>query len=157
MAVEDHRREVETLKASQLDHVGVYMWRGSEAFGAVMLRVLRSHGFTDLTPTHMGFLAHVELSGSRLTGLAHSTGHTKQAVSQMVKQLEKRGYLETVPDPTDGRARIIRRTERGREMVRVARDVKLDLERMLARRVGKKKMARLKATLEEVTEVLGGG
>ena len=40
---------------------------------------------------------------------------TKQSVGEVTSDLEQRGYVERVPDPSDGRAKIIRLTERGHE------------------------------------------
>src|SRR5919199_2989010 len=51
--------------------------------------------------------------GSRLTELAERSGITKQAVGEAVAELEQLGYVERVPDPSDGRAKIIRLTPRG--------------------------------------------
>ncbi len=36
--------------------------------------------------------------------------------------LERRGYLHRAPDPSDGRARLVRLTPRGRRAARVARE-----------------------------------
>ena len=38
---------------------------------------------------------------------------TKQAVSQQITHLERQGYLITVTDPTDRRARLLRLTDHG--------------------------------------------
>ena len=48
--------------------------------------------------------------GSRLTDLADRSGLTKQAVGEAVAELERKGYVERVPDPLDGRAKIIKLT-----------------------------------------------
>src|ERR687894_2153112 len=56
-------------------------------------------------------------NGSRLTDLAASAGFTKQAVGEAVTELERLGYVKRVPDPQDGRAKIIQLTERGLDVV----------------------------------------
>ena len=58
---------------------------------------------------------NIEPDGSRLTDLAERAHMTKQSVGEVTTELERRGYLERVPDPGDGRAKIIRLTERGRD------------------------------------------
>jgi DNA-binding MarR family transcriptional regulator len=45
---------------------------------------------------------------------------TKQSAGVMVDQLESLGYVRRVPDPTDGRARLIMIEERGRRAIEVA-------------------------------------
>ena len=42
----------------------------------------------------------------RLTDLAARAQMTKQSAGELVSYLEARGYLERVPDPSDGRVRI---------------------------------------------------
>ena len=41
--------------------------------------------------------------------------HPTRNHSEATADLERRGYVERVPDPDDGRVKIIRLTERGRE------------------------------------------
>jgi DNA-binding MarR family transcriptional regulator len=45
---------------------------------------------------------------------------SKQSAGVLVDQLERLGYVRRVPDPADGRARLIVIEERGRRAVEVA-------------------------------------
>ena len=45
--------------------------------------------------------------------LADQVGITKQSVNDLLGHLEGHGYLVRVPDPADGRARVIRLTAKG--------------------------------------------
>lgn len=45
---------------------------------------------------------------------------TKQAMSVLVADLERLGYLQRWPDPSDGRARLIGFTDKGRAAVKAA-------------------------------------
>jgi len=51
--------------------------------------------------------------GLRVTDLADRVGMTAQALGEFVRDLTARGLLEVVPDPNDGRARIVRPTPAG--------------------------------------------
>jgi DNA-binding MarR family transcriptional regulator len=42
---------------------------------------------------------------------------TKQAMGQIVDDLEQLGYVERIPDPADGRAKIVRFTVAGLDFV----------------------------------------
>jgi DNA-binding MarR family transcriptional regulator len=75
---------------------------------------------------------------------------TKQSVGEMVTDLERRGYLERVPDPTDGRVKIIRLTDGGREAQRVGRQLIDQVERDWAERYGEDRVAALRAALEAI-------
>jgi DNA-binding MarR family transcriptional regulator len=58
--------------------------------------------------------------GSRLTDLADQAQMSKQSAGVMVDQLERLGYVRRVPDPADGRARLIVIEQRGQRAVDIA-------------------------------------
>jgi DNA-binding MarR family transcriptional regulator len=74
---------------------------------------LREAGYSELRPTHACVFGTIRPEGNRLTELAERADMTKQAVGEVVSELEAIGYVERVPDPSDGRAKIIKLTERG--------------------------------------------
>lgn len=88
--------------------------------------------------SHMTLIPHIDLQGTRLTTLARRVGVSKQAVGQLVGELEGFGALERVPDPDDGRAKLVRFTEAGRrwllEGLAVLGEVELELGRQLGHR-----------------------
>lgn len=77
-------------------------------------------GFEDHRAVHHHVMAHVTHEGVRLTDLANKAGVTKQAMSELVRDLEDRGYLQRTPDPEDGRAKLIGFTAKGRAAVDAA-------------------------------------
>ena len=85
--------------------------------------------------------------GARLTTLARHSRITKQSMSALVDDLEKKGFVERTPDPDDARATLIRLTAKGRELAKEIRELGRDLERDWAKRVGDKRLAELKGTL----------
>lgn len=58
--------------------------------------------------------------GLRLSELAVMLGITKQSVGELVDELEAAGYVERHPDPTDGRAKLVRFGPKGRRSLPVA-------------------------------------
>ena len=81
---------------------------------------LEAAGYPDSPPRHHPVFENIDPEGTRLTVLADRAGVTHQAMGEFVKELEDRGLLERVPDPDDGRARLIRLTGPGRDIVRAA-------------------------------------
>lgn len=77
-------------------------------------------GFVDHRLVHHNVMAHITRDGIRLTELAERAGMTKQAMSELVLDLEVLGYLRREPDPTDGRAKLIRFTKKGLAAVSAA-------------------------------------
>lgn len=60
--------------------------------------------------------------GATVTDLAVHLGVTKQAASQLVDELVRKGYVERRPHPKDARARLIVLTERGWACTRAAEE-----------------------------------
>ena len=77
---------------------------------------------------HTTLLADLDTSGTRITVLAERAGVTKQAVGNLVGELEERGYVRRLTDPADGRATLINFTEKGWLFLYDAYQVKLEIE-----------------------------
>jgi DNA-binding MarR family transcriptional regulator len=71
-----------------------------------------------------------------------------------INQLEAAGYVERVPDPTDGRAKIIRLTERGWEGRRVADEIIASIEQECVQELGEARMRQFEALIKDVSSVL---
>src|SRR5436190_23710713 len=121
-----------------------------EALFAEFRRDLAASGYGDIRPTHGCVFRFVHGEGMRLTELAHLAGMTKQSVGEAVDDLADRGYVERVPDPVDGRAKLIRLTERGAEAQGIGFGLFEALEARWAERYGTDRLGQLRETLEEI-------
>jgi DNA-binding MarR family transcriptional regulator len=111
---------------------------------------LGDEGYPDIRPGHGCVFRFIEVEGSRLTELAGQAGMTKQTVGEVVADLERLGYLERVPDPEDGRAKIIRLSPRGWDAQAAALRIFADIERRWARAVGDEPVAELRKATEAI-------
>jgi DNA-binding MarR family transcriptional regulator len=121
-----------------------------DEFSDELTRRVLAAGYTDLRPGHGCVFGTIDPEGSRLTDLAERACMTKQTVGEVASDLEKLGYVERVPDPSDGRAKIIRLTERGREAHAIGRGLIDDIERDWAERFGAERVAVLRSLLEDI-------
>jgi DNA-binding MarR family transcriptional regulator len=112
-------------------------------------------GFSDIRAAHSNVFRLLPVEGCRVTELAERAYSSKQAMGYLVDYLEERGYLERVPDPNDGRAQIVRRTERGWEVNRTARRLVEQLQAEWAQQVGEEQMASMIDTLGRLVQILG--
>jgi len=119
----------------------------ARALGEELYARLEAAGYSDVRPAHGCVFGNIAPDGTRLTDLADRAGMTKQAVGEVVTDLERLGYAERVPDPSDGRAKIIRLTDRGREAQRVGFEAIGDLERRWAEQYGEERVRALKEVL----------
>ncbi len=102
----------------------------------------------DLRPAHTRLFPHIDYEGTRLTELARRVGISKQATAQLVDELEAMRVLERVPDPEDGRAKLICfRVEKGVPVFVQGLAVLRELEGELGELLGETRMQRLHATL----------
>ncbi|MBV9039881.1 MAG: MarR family transcriptional regulator [Acidimicrobiia bacterium] len=115
-------------------------------------RELARQGFADLRPVHNAVFAHVSGAGARITDVAAQLGVTKQAVTLLVDELDQGGYVERVPDPSDGRAKLVRLTHRGRAAAHVALRGAQRMDQRWVAVVGADRLAELKATLSELVQ-----
>jgi DNA-binding MarR family transcriptional regulator len=92
---------------------------------ALIEGVRRGLGSEVLRASHTQVFECVDPTGTRLTTLAERAGMSHQAMGEMVDELTRHGYLERVPDPDDGRARLVRPTALGRaELTRAAAELR---------------------------------
>jgi DNA-binding MarR family transcriptional regulator len=121
-----------------------------DAFSEELSRRVEAAGYTDLRPGHGCVFGTIDPEGSRLTDLAERANMTKQSVGEAASDLERRGYVQRVPDPNDGRAKIIRLTARGREAQAIGLGLIDELERDWAERFGEEHMSALREALEAI-------
>jgi DNA-binding MarR family transcriptional regulator len=119
-------------------------------------RALDDAGITDIQPAHVPATRtlwdHPE--GVRATELASAARVTKQSMAVLVDQLEERGYVERLDDPTDRRAKLVALTRRGREVTRLMRAATRRTEADWGRRIGEERLAALRSTLRDLLDSL---
>jgi DNA-binding MarR family transcriptional regulator len=121
-------------------------------FQEELYRRLAAAGFDDIRPGHGCVFGNIDgREGLRLTDIAERARMTKQSVGEATTDLERRGYLERIPDPADGRVKIIRLTDRGRDAQQVGRNLIDELEREWSERYGEERVAALRDALETIT------
>ncbi len=81
---------------------------------------MHASGYPWAPARHYPVFEHIDPDGTRLTTLATRAAMTHQAMAQLVAELQQRGIVERIPDPTDGRARLIHLTDEGRQRVKIA-------------------------------------
>lgn len=78
---------------------------------------------------------------------------TKQTAGFLVDQLERAGYVERVPDPSDARARLVRVSARGQRAVVETVGVIGEIEAEWAAHLGRRRWAELRAALDDLVAI----
>ncbi len=104
-------------------------------------------GLSIIRTAHTQLFPHIDLEGTRLTELARRLGISKQAVGQLVNELEEIGTLERIPDPDDRRAKRIRFSRVGQQGLLEGLGILREMEAEIAHEIGEKQLRTLHKTL----------
>lgn len=132
-------------------HLGVLLERARRLLMQAMLERFHAAGFTDLREGHGPLFAFLPAEGARVTRLAERAHVTKQSMGELVGELETLGYVRRDPDPTDGRAKLVTFTDRGRRAATIGVAAVAERERAWGDRIGAERVADLRRALEEIT------
>jgi len=135
-------------------HLARLLQEAQRALAAEFVKGVQERGYPDVRAGHAAVFMHIDRrAGTRLTELARRARMTKQGMMLLVDDLEGRGYVRRVPDPEDGRAKVVRLTARGRRYVAEARRSLLALESRVRRQLGDRRYEQLRSSLETLIGV----
>jgi DNA-binding MarR family transcriptional regulator len=111
---------------------------------------LAAAGYPEIREAHGCIFRHLHDGGLRISEIAEREGMTKQAIGEHVDRLAAFGFVERVPDPADGRAKIVRPTEKGEAALAIGRQAFEEIEAEWGRALGEERIAELRETLEAI-------
>ena len=100
-------------------------------------RLLKEGGWNGLSLAHTVLLDNLDEDGNRCTTVTERAGITKQSMGAVADLLVEQGCITMEDDPDDGRARIMRFTQRGRKFHADANAIRRKLEDEYRRIIGK--------------------
>jgi len=112
-----------------------------------IFRAVHDAGFEDVTIAQSRLLMGIDEQGTRLSVLADRAQIAKQTATALVDKLERAGYVERVPDPSDGRARLVRMTPRAEAALPAARAEEERIEAEWRALLGRELMDHLRTAL----------
>ena len=113
-----------------------------------------SLGHEGLRPAHARLMVFLGWDGSRISDIARAQDVSKNAVGQLVTELEGLGYVMRVSDPKDGRAKIVRYTDRGAAMMADAMAIGTQLDGEIEDIIGTTRLAQLRSALADICQAL---
>lgn len=124
-----------------------WQWVREEIFLGVV-----AAGYGDVNRAHVGMFRYPTLDRQRPTELAAELQVTKQSVNDLLGHLEQHGYLTREPDPSDGRARVVRLTPKGRRLEKTINAQAQAAERRIAEMLGPRPFKQLHQALDELAD-----
>jgi DNA-binding MarR family transcriptional regulator len=113
---------------------------------------LVDRGAGELRPSQAVALLLVDRAGTRLSDLAQRASITKQAMMQLVDDLQEKSCVRRVPHTEDARAKMVRLTAKGLRLRASSRKAIQAVESRIRRRLGGRRYEALRALLAEVSE-----
>ena len=120
-------------------------------------RRLREHGGrTDLSPSRVSVLLHLEKAGPvTVSSLARMEGMRPQSMSSVVTPLLEAGLLRGAPDPNDGRQTLIALTPKCVKLLKEGRAAKQDwLTTTISQKLSPSEQKALLAALEFIKRLV---
>lgn len=108
-----------------------------------VMELMREAGHSQTRRSHVNLTRHLDLEGTRITELARRAAMTNAAMTELIDQCEALGLVERVPDPADGRARIVRFTPTGLAWLDAFGRAVARAQREMAQEIGKPAMTAL--------------
>ncbi|MFI7065613.1 MarR family winged helix-turn-helix transcriptional regulator [Kribbella sp. NPDC050124] len=126
---------------------GILLVLAEQEFVRALRADTAGQGFDDQGRSDGFVLRTLDAGPTSISGLAARLEITKQGASQIVDDMERRGYVERRPDPSDARARLLHLTPRGEAALKAARKFHQAYERKLRRQYGDDAIDTVRAVL----------
>ena len=124
----------------------------SELWNRELMKRSLARGHAGLKMSFATVMAYAGFPNARLTDIAARNGLTKQAISQIAREIASLGYIRLTPDPDDARARNIVLTERGRLLIAESLAEIEEFHTEMVALIGAEKMATLETIITELCE-----
>ena len=138
------------------EHVGWLLWRAGNLWLARFVDEMQGAGHDWFGPAQARLLGYIERRGVSQRALVEKAPMTKQAVNQLLTELEREGVIVRVPDLRDRRARVVRFTKKGLAALADADRIKGEIESELAEAMSLNELAGTKRRLVALARVLNG-
>jgi DNA-binding MarR family transcriptional regulator len=101
--------------AWRTSNIGRLLNEAVQRFEESVLEKMAAAGHGECSLSHITVTRNLDLEGTRAVELARRASMTKQSIGELVAQLETLGIVKREPDPTDGRAKVVLFTRKGKD------------------------------------------
>lgn len=115
-----------------------------------MLAAVHTAGHTAVTEAMFQLFRYPGMDGRRPGEIAATARLSKQATNDLLRELERLGYVRRRADPSDGRARILKLTKRGRSLETAIRRAAKDVEARWRKQTDGKRWAAFNDVLDRL-------
>ncbi len=113
------------------------------------MELLQERGHPLIRPSHSTVFANLSEGAVRVTELAERAHVTQQAMGKMLKEMERIGYIVRDIDGSDRRAKKIRPTQRGLDLMRDSAEAVSEVREFYIEQMGEEALRDLEKCLED--------
>jgi len=126
----------------------VKLLKGLYWFDIALQARIKKRGFKSLTRANSLILLNIAMGERRAAQIASNLGVSRQAMSQMLAAMKKRGLIAVHADKTDKRAQIVSFSKESQDIRDAAMSILAKLERELEKRIGASKVDAMRKALD---------
>ena len=150
MARESRGRAGGTPRQAVADNTAVLLREAYVVIERVVPLRLAERGHGAIRVAHGAVFQHLDEGGTTVSALAERAGMTKQAMAELMHYLEGHGYVQREPDPEDRRAKLVKLTDLGREVVAIVLGLVPEMEARIIDALGKTRWRELRTDLRTI-------
>ena len=121
-------RELAALRAYRNSKLYRSLTRTLRVYNRRLVAGLQARGFEDFSPAFPALLSNLDTDGTRIGVLAGRAGVTRQAAGQLLREIERCGYVERRVSADDARATMIYFTGRGKRLLATVLELVEEIE-----------------------------
>lgn len=142
--------EMDARDTASIDHIGWRFWSTTQAWKERYTAGMLAAGHQWYAEARSSIMPFLDRTGTRQVELVRRMGLSKQAVQQLIDDLERDGIVERQPDPSDRRGKIVMLTQRGLDAQADANRVKRQIEADIRARLGDQDFQTLERLLKRL-------
>lgn len=131
--------------------------RTLRVYNRLLLERLHDRGFTDFAPSFPALLSNLDTRGTRIGVLALRGGVSRQAAGQLLREIERCGYVELKAARDDARATTVHFTPRGRRLLATVFELVDAIERDFAAALEPGSYDKVRAGLLQIADKVDPG
>ncbi|RFC64677.1 MarR family winged helix-turn-helix transcriptional regulator [Mesorhizobium denitrificans] len=121
-----------------------------QASAHALTQTLHLRGHPAIRSKHGAVFANIEEEGTRPSVLAERASMGKAAMGELIDELERLGYVERAPDPTDRRAKLIIAAPKARQVIQIVHEFNEGIESRYRELLGEPAYQVLRAALQSI-------
>jgi DNA-binding MarR family transcriptional regulator len=131
--------------------------RTLRVYNRLMVTRLHERGFEDFAPAFPSLLSNLDTDGTRIGMLANRAGVTRQAAGQLLREIERCGYVERRESARDARATMVHFTPRGRRLLATVLELVDEIEGDFAKTMKAGEFERVRKGLLHIADRIDPG